>query len=171
MKTTYLLKSVVVKKHPVTKKEYGVGTLMMRPDYPINSGWTTIKVLMSPLLLSIVRKNDCSDLNHGDTFIGTPFKSTVNSKDIADNPFKLVQFCPTAMSDIPISYRLEYVTEMRSEHHFLTDAFDRKVDAWKSRRLKPFQYLRYRLVYNTKRLSEVAEGFIHIDPEMEEATV
>lgn len=170
MKTTYLLVSVVIKKSP-EGKEYGVGTLKMRPDFPINSGWTTIKVLLSPLLLGIIRKNNVRDLNHGDTFIGTPFKSEVNSKDIAENPFKLVHFCPNGMSDIPISYRLEYVNEMPGLSYSVVDAFNRKTEAWKNRRLTPFQYLRYRIVYNTKRLAECSENFIYVNPEIEEATV
>jgi len=119
------------------------------------SHWKKLKVSISPLLLYRIKNRKHKGLFLGDKFIGNPFKSNLNSDKYYENPFRLIEFVPDEHSDIPRNYRLELVFEMFSEKIERLNAFHKPVVVgYKSRVLKPSQYIRFKQLVVTKKLLE-----------------
>ncbi|WP_147297739.1 hypothetical protein [Seonamhaeicola aphaedonensis] len=142
----YLLESVdLVKK---------TGVLKIKEDRKY-AHWIRLKVSISPLLLYRIRKKSYKGLGRNKTFIGTEFKSTLNSPKYSKNPFRLVEFVPDEHSDIPLNYRLELVFEMFSERIEKLNAFHKPVlIGYRNRVLEPSKYIRFIQITVTKKKSE-----------------
>lgn len=145
-KVIYLLESVDM----VNKS----GVLKLKEDIKY-AHWIKLKVSISPLLLYRIRNKKHRGLRGNKAFIGSEFKSALNSTKYYENPFRLIEFVPEGESDIPRNYRLELVFEMFSEKIERLNAFHKPVVVgYKNRVLKPSQYIRFIQVSVKKRLSE-----------------
>ncbi|MFH4963679.1 hypothetical protein V8G69_01630 [Gaetbulibacter sp. M235] len=117
--------------------------------------WVKLKVSLSPLLLYRIKNKKHKGLRGNRTFIGSEFKSTLNSPKYFENPFRLVEFTPNEHSDIPLNYRLELVFEMLPERIERINAFHKPVlVGYRNRFLKPSQYVRFVQMIVTKKQSE-----------------
>ena len=130
------------------------GFLKLKEDIKY-SHWIKLKVSLSPLLLYKIKNRNYRGLRENKTFIGTQFKSALNSTKYYENPFRLIEFVPNEYSDIPVNYRLELVFEMQSEKVQKLNAFHKKVIVgYKNKFLKPNQYIRFVQLTVTKKQSE-----------------
>lgn len=147
-KTIYLLESVNV--------ENRTGVLKIKPAEPANAKWLTILVSLSGLLTHRIKEEMYDGLSKPDTFIGTKFTSTVNSREFNENPFKLVKFIPKGKSDIPENYSLSLVIERFSPKEELKDALGRKsMEIVKWRKTLPKYFMRYVEVETTSMMSSL----------------
>jgi len=132
----------------------GTGILKIKEDRKY-AHWIKLKISISPLLLYRIRNKKYRGLRGNKTFIGSEFKSALNSTKYYENPFRLIEFVPEGESDIPRNYRLELVFEMFSEKIERLNAFHKSVVVgYKNRVLKPSQYIRFIQVNVKKKLSE-----------------
>ncbi|WP_242084198.1 hypothetical protein [Aestuariivivens sediminis] len=117
--------------------------------------WIKLKVSLSPLLLYRIKNKYHKGLSRNKAFIGTEYKSALNSTKYSENPFRLVEFVPDEYSDIPLNYRLELVFEMFSERIERLNAFHKpELVGYRNRFLKPSQYIRFIQLTVTKKKSE-----------------
>ena len=149
VKTVYLLESVDTEKR--------VGLLKIKPSIPKNAKWTSIPVSISGLLAYRIAHEKYDGLNRGDMYVGTKFESTINSKEFAENPFKLTKFIPVKRSDIPENYKLELVTERFSPTKEVIDALGNKMKIiQKFRRTLPKYFLRFEVVETEALMKDFA---------------
>jgi len=128
------------------------------------SHWVKLKVSVSPLLLYRIKNKDHKGLRRNEAFVGTEFKSKLNSTKYFENPFRLVEFIPEGDSDIPLNYRLELVFEMFAERIERLNAFHKPVFVgYRNRMLKPSQYIRFIQVPVTKKRSECKRKLLFIN--------
>ena len=139
--------------------ENKTGILKIKEDRKY-AHWVKLKVSISPLLLYRIRNKKYKGLMLGNQFMNTEYKSTLNSTKFYENPFRLVEFLPDEKSDIPHNFRLELVFEMFSEKIERLNAFHKSVVVgYRNKTLKPSQYIRFKQMIVSKKLSECKRKF------------
>lgn len=138
VQTTYELLSV--------NAEERTGVFRMRNEEPKRGKWIKINVSISGLLAHKILHSDTRDLYHGDSFVKTQFTSTIDSREVAENPFQLTKFIPSSKSDMPMNYQLKYVTEKYGKTQEIKDAMGNRMTKIRFRKQN---------VYNLKRYVEV----------------
>ena len=133
------------------------GVLMTKPEFPKNAPWHTMRVSLSRLLAHRIEHNKTRGLMLGQSFVGTRFCSTVNSKQFEDNPFTLVEFAPGKDSDVPHNFQLRLVTEKRGIQIEVLDLYKNKAIGWQNRSRRPSEFLRYELIEVMKKLKDCGE--------------
>jgi len=141
------------------KPNLRIGNLRYRTNRP-NSDWISINVSISRLLMYRIRNKIYSGLPMGSSFVGTEFKSSLQSKKYGENPYRLVEFIPGEQTDIPHNFRLELVFETFAEKVERRDKNNNIVIHYVPRILKPEDYCRYESHTVEKRLSECREGLV-----------
>ena len=130
-----------------------------------DTNWKVVNVTLSPILASRIAngsKYANTSLNSGVNYFNHEFVSYIDSKNYADNPFKLVVFDQGPTSDIPTHAHLECVDE-KSEA--VLDPFTKKILTYKNSYWKASQYLRMVVNTNVKKFADIDLKNI-IDPDV-----